>query len=159
MSSMTGLADEIGIAKPTFCAGCDPVPDATAVLMPITHPFESTSGPPELPGLMAASVCRTVSIAVPISLPGRGGPEMIPRVTLSPPSSASALPIATTSSPTCTLFESSVHTTGRLLASTLRTAPSALGSAPTTRASRVRPSLSWSLALCAVPTTWPFVTR
>ncbi len=55
MSSMTGLADEMGIAKPTFCAGCDPVPDATAVLMPMTHPFASTSGPPELPGLMAGT--------------------------------------------------------------------------------------------------------
>ena len=36
----------------------------------------------------------------------RCSPETIPRVTLRPPSSASALPIATTSSPTCTLSES-----------------------------------------------------
>lgn len=33
-----------------------PVRERMAVLMPMTRPSASTSGPPELPGLMAASV-------------------------------------------------------------------------------------------------------
>ena len=37
----------------------------TAVLMPITSPREDTSGPPELPGLSAASVWMTSSIMRP----------------------------------------------------------------------------------------------
>ena len=48
---MMGLAMLMGMAKPMPCA-----PPATAVLMPMTSPFASTSAPPELPGLMAASV-------------------------------------------------------------------------------------------------------
>ena len=32
--------------------------EAIAELTPITAPVASTSGPPELPGLIAASVCR-----------------------------------------------------------------------------------------------------
>ena len=58
---MIALAFEIGIAKPTFCA----LPgSAMAVLMPITRPCASTSGPPELPGLIAASVWMTSSNAL-----------------------------------------------------------------------------------------------
>ena len=37
-----------------------------AVLTPITSPAEETSGPPELPGLSAASVCTTSSIMRPV---------------------------------------------------------------------------------------------
>ena len=45
-----------GIAKPI------PEPPATiAVLIPTTSPCMFTSGPPELPGLMAASVCKKSS--------------------------------------------------------------------------------------------------
>ena len=48
---MIGLAMSIGIAKPM------PVESrAIAVLMPITAPAASSSGPPLLPGLIAASV-------------------------------------------------------------------------------------------------------
>lgn len=36
---------------------CAPVGSAMAVLMPMRLPLESSSTPPELPGLMAASVC------------------------------------------------------------------------------------------------------
>ena len=35
-----------------------PVLVKVAVLMPITRPEESSKGPPELPALIAASVCR-----------------------------------------------------------------------------------------------------
>ena len=48
---MIGLATSIGIENPTPCASA-----LTAVLTPITWPALLTSGPPELPGLMAASV-------------------------------------------------------------------------------------------------------
>lgn len=41
---------EIGIAKPI------PFASATAVLIPITSPAALTSGPPELPEFIAASV-------------------------------------------------------------------------------------------------------
>ena len=41
-------------------------PAITAVLMPITSPREETSGPPELPGLSAASVWMTSSISRPL---------------------------------------------------------------------------------------------
>ena len=53
---------EIGIARP-MPANCPcpsalprPEPVAIAVLMPTTKPLVSVSGPPELPGLIAASV-------------------------------------------------------------------------------------------------------
>gem|GEM_PF-5257848 len=36
-----------------------------AVLIPITFPSESSKGPPEFPGFMAASVCMTPSILRP----------------------------------------------------------------------------------------------
>ena len=43
----------------------------TAVLTPITRPFQSTSGPPELPGLSAASVWITSSMSRPCPRPER----------------------------------------------------------------------------------------
>ena len=49
--AMIGLAMSIGIANPMPAESV-----ATAVLMPTTAPVASTSGPPELPGLIAASV-------------------------------------------------------------------------------------------------------
>jgi hypothetical protein len=43
------------------------VPDGEmiAVVTPITRPAESSSGPPELPGLIAASVWMTFAISRP----------------------------------------------------------------------------------------------
>ena len=53
-----------------------------AVLMPITSPAMLNSGPPELPGLMAASVWMKSSKGpAPISRPRA---EMMPEVTLPP---------------------------------------------------------------------------
>ena len=57
---MTKRAVFTGTAKQIPCA-----PAITAVLMPITRPRESTSGPPELPGLSAASVWITPSMSRP----------------------------------------------------------------------------------------------
>ncbi len=51
---MIGSTVSEGVAKPRPIE--PPVGDRMAVLMPITSPFMSNSGPPELPLLMAASV-------------------------------------------------------------------------------------------------------
>ena len=69
---------------------------ATAVLIPITWPAALTSGPPELPELIAASVwMRSRSVPCSVSM-SRPSAETIPWVTVIPPSRASALPMATT---------------------------------------------------------------
>ena len=52
--AMTRFTIEAGMAKPT--PEDDPEREKIAVFMPITSPSMSTSGPPELPGLIAASV-------------------------------------------------------------------------------------------------------
>ena len=54
------MAVSIGIAKPT--PSLEPVFVAIWALTPTTRPLASSSGPPELPGLIAASVCTTLSI-------------------------------------------------------------------------------------------------
>ena len=55
---------------------------AIAVLMPITFPPASSSGPPELPGLIAASVwIRLVSDSFPSVTIERPLAETIPLVT------------------------------------------------------------------------------
>ena len=59
---MIGRAMLIGIANPIPCAL-----RATAVLMPITLPPESSSGPPLLPGLIAVSVWMRSWIVLPLS--------------------------------------------------------------------------------------------
>ena len=58
-----------GIAKPRPTEpACPPVVfvDAMAELMPMTWPAESSSGPPELPGLIAASVWIASMNAFPL---------------------------------------------------------------------------------------------
>ena len=55
----------------------------TAVLMPITSPRDDTSGPPELPGLSAASVWITSSIMRPVvARSERPSAEITPAVTV-----------------------------------------------------------------------------
>ena len=51
-----------GTAKPTPTLPLPLPPVAIWVFTPTTRPRESSSGPPELPGLMAASVWMTSSI-------------------------------------------------------------------------------------------------
>ena len=48
---MTSIASSMAMAKPMFCASL-----ALIVLMPMTLPDALTSGPPESPSLIAASV-------------------------------------------------------------------------------------------------------
>jgi hypothetical protein len=57
---MTNFAVLMPMAKHIPCAG-----RMVAVFTPTTRPAESTSGPPELPGLSAASVWITSSISRP----------------------------------------------------------------------------------------------
>ena len=65
----TCLAVLIGTAKPMPTLPPPLPPVAICELMPITRPAASSSGPPELPGLIAASVWMTSSIVKPF---GRG---------------------------------------------------------------------------------------
>ena len=60
---MICLAVSIGTAKPMPTLPLLPLPPvAICELMPMTLPVASMSGPPELPGLIGASVCSTSSI-------------------------------------------------------------------------------------------------
>ena len=77
-------------------------------LMPITLPFMSNIGPPELPWLIDASVWMKRSLApCPVT---RWTAEMIPAVTVPP--SPKGLPIAITQSPTRACAESPQRTNG-----------------------------------------------
>jgi hypothetical protein len=86
---LTGIENPTPIDPP-----CAPVV-AIAELMPTTRPSMSTSGPPELPGLIAASVCSalsTVGVLAPVSSPtftARSTALMMPVVTV-PPSPSGA---------------------------------------------------------------------
>ena len=73
-----------------------------AVLMPMTSPLMFSSGPPLLPGLMAASVCRK---CWNWRASGRSRPLalMMPAVTVA--SSPKGEPMATAQSPTWTASE------------------------------------------------------
>jgi hypothetical protein len=92
---------------------------------PITLPDPSTSGPPLLPGLMAASVwirpCRFA--VVPVSLPtvmSRPRAEIIPVVTLLGKSVPSELPMAMASWPTWRFVESPIWAAVRPVAPLMR---------------------------------------
>ena len=86
-----------GMAKPTpaFC----PVLLAMAVFMPIMRPWLSSSGPPELPGLMAASIWM-IDLIVRLLRAGseRFRLEMMPVVSVR--SRPNGLPMANTRCPT-----------------------------------------------------------
>ena len=74
---MMRLAVLIGTANPT------PTEPWTGLWIdsstPMTSPLALSSGPPELPGLMAASVCSRPVRALPLgAVPLRLRPEMIP---------------------------------------------------------------------------------
>ncbi len=88
-----------GTAKPT--PWLPPLEVAICELTPITRPLASSSGPPELPGLMAASVWITSSIWKPLGAwISRPVPETMPEVAVR--SRPNGWPIAITVSPTCT---------------------------------------------------------
>ena len=150
-----------GIAKPmpTF------PPPAPAVAIceftPITRPLASSSGPPELPGLIGASVWITLSMRKPLGASiSRSRPETIPAVAVR--SRPSGKPMAIAASPTSTESDSasaSGVTPSAALASTSSTARSDDGSVPTTRAlTGLASSSKRTLTWLALPTTWALVT-
>jgi len=127
--------------------------------MPTTWPDMFSSGPPELPWLIAASVWITPEIVkLFVELMSRLRALTIPVVTVS--SSPNGLPIATTPSPTWSLPESPSASGCSLLegAFTFSTAMSDEGSAPTTVALYFDPSLKVTEIALAFAITWLFVT-
>src|SRR5699024_8895115 len=131
--------------------------------IPITCPAESNNGPPELPGLIAASTWIALVIVASersdssLAITGRSRAEMIPVVTVE--SSPSGLPTAMTGSPTSRLSElpsvPGVRLSGASLICT--TARSVVGSAPTTSAWYNRPSTIMICSFSAPAMTWLFV--
>ena len=118
------------MAKPT--PSKPPDSEAIWALMPITVPRASRSGPPELPGFMAASVWIASSMVYWFGASmGRPMPLTMPDVALMPTSRG--LPMAMTGSPTPTASESpSVSgSSASRGASTFMTATSVEGSSPT----------------------------
>src|SRR5215831_8995616 len=128
-------------------------PAITAVLMPTTSPRVETSGPPELPGLRAASVCNTSSISRPLEARSdRPSADTTPEVTVN--SKPSGLPMATTNWPRRSCFESpSTADASRRAEVTRRSARSVSRSSPINRASRLWPSVSVRRA-----SLWPWIT-
>ncbi len=130
------------------------------MLMPTTSPFMLTSGPPELPGLIAASVWRKSWFSTPLrsrSTSCRPRPLMIPWLTewLRP----NGLPIAMTHEPTAASSLLPSLAAGRSVRSSLRIATSALLSSQIRVGWNERPSLR-KMSICAAEapaTTWLFV--
>ncbi len=129
------LATLIGTEKPTP-EDCRAPPSVTIrVLIPITWPRVLSRGPPELPGLMAASVW-IISTLVCWTPRGKSRPlkDTTPTVTLLP--RPKGLPIAITHSPTSTWSESAISMTVRgSLGSIFSSATSVRASRPTSFAS------------------------
>jgi hypothetical protein len=134
------LTTSTGTANPTP----SPPPELVLIcwLMPITLPSAATSGPPELPGLIAASVWIAPGMAKePLSdWMSRSIAETTP--TDSDWRSPNGEPIAATGSPTCTsaLEPSGSGRSVRPFGSILSSATSALGSWPLISASTRLPS-------------------
>src|SRR4051794_35281413 len=94
--STTFRAMLIGTAKPI--PTLPPLCEKMAVLIPISRPSSVTSVPPELPGLIDASVWMKSSYPAPASTPVRPSAETMPEVTVWP--RPKGLPTASTKSPT-----------------------------------------------------------
>ena len=132
-----------------------------AVFMPTTSPRTFSRGPPELPGLMAASVC-SMSMVRP-SVTGKGRLSALTTPTLTVWDSPNGLPMAMTQSPGCICAESPNLASGSAWSGFSVNSISALsvsGSRPTTRA-RYRMSSSSPYSdtstLSAPSTTWLLV--
>ena len=82
------------MAKPTLVAAVAMSLRATAVLMPTMRPAASTSGPPELPEEIAASVWISPSSAPSSVMIVRSSADTMPSVTVGSPSRSRANPMA-----------------------------------------------------------------
>ena len=123
-------------------------------LMPMSSPEVLTSAPPELPALMAASVCMKLS--TPLAPSERALALTMPAVTVL--FSPKGLPTAITHSPTLIFSESPTGRVGRFLPSILMSARSVALSVPMMRAENSRLSLSVTVSSSAPSTTWLLVT-
>ena len=125
-----------------------------SVLMPMRLPFTSTSAPPELPGLIAASVWMKLPngfagwISRPTAL-------TIPMVTVWPTLNGS--PIASTTSPTRVASDWPNVIGVRPVTEMRTTARSVSGSLPTTLPVVTRPSASVTWISATPSTTWSLV--
>ena len=75
-----------GIAKPT--PEYTPVFENMAVFIPTTSPFILSKGPPELPGLISASVCIVFEIEYPVTSLGNRRPIWLITPVVSVPAQA-----------------------------------------------------------------------
>src|SRR4051794_26727273 len=156
----TSLTVSDGTAKPT--PELEPLCDAICELMPITRPAASSSGPPELPGLMAASVCTAPGIEKPLGASiSRPSAETMPVVTV--PERPNGEPIAIAASPGRSELEeascSGLVSLDSCLGSMASTARSLEGSLPTSLAGIGSPfSPKRTVNLSASSTTWSLVT-
>src|SRR5438552_2941307 len=151
--STTQRTSAIGAANPM--PTLPPAGLTMAALMPTTRPSWSTSGPPELPGLIDASVWMKSSY----------GPAPRKRpFALTMPAVAvwvrpNGLPIASTQSPTLRLSESPSGSVGSGCGALMWTrAMSVLSSLPTSFASNSSSVAMRTRILSAPLTTWLFVT-
>ena len=146
-ASVTGIAKPMPIEPPD----CEKI----ALLMPIRLPFASTSAPPELPGLIGASVwMKSSKRLMPSDV--RPSAETMPDVTVWP--KPKAFPIASTGSPTSTCSSEPNVIDGSPVASAFSTARSLSGSEPVMRALSTRPSANTSWMSSAPETTWWLVS-
>ena len=130
-----------------------------AVLTPISRPLESRSGPPELPGLIAASVWITSRMMRPAG-ERNSRPSALITPTVSVWSSPNGLPTASTRRPTSRSAErpsasGTMRATGARIFSTAR---SFSGAAPTSRASQSDLSARVTENRLASSMTWKLVT-
>ena len=153
---MTRRAVSIGIAKPMPCAP----PPQIAVLIPISRPSAFSNGPPELPGLIEASVWSSPWKGRPPSLLRvRSSAEITPVVTVL--EKPKGLPIAITGSPTIRSWDSPGFVYGNVSRCSIwirSTARSLLSSAPTTSAAKTRPSDSATRIPRTPSITWALVS-
>src|SRR6516225_8520030 len=151
--SMIGRAKADGTAKPIPIE--PPEGENIAVLIPITSPERLNIGPPELPRLIDASVCKKSSYGP--EWMSRAVAEIMPEVTVPP--RPNGLPIASTQSPTLVLVESPQIAAGSgAFGSTLSSARSVTASRPMTSACNVVSSDNVTVICSALAITWLLVT-
>src|SRR3954454_15008530 len=164
----TCLIVDTGTAKPTPALE-SPLSVLIWELTPITWPRPSSSGPPELPGLIAASVWIALAIGKPLGdWIVRPRAETTPTVTV--PASPNGEPMAIAWSPGASEFESpsasgfrppltlpgSILSTARSDDGSLPTSCARIGvwSEPTRTEKLLKPSTTWSLV-----TMWPWLSK
>ncbi len=148
-----------GTAKPMPTLPVDTPPVSICVLTPMTCPRPFSSGPPELPWLIGASVWMTWSMVNWFgALIRRWSALTIPAVAVR--SSPNGLPIATTGSPTSTRSESPSWSgfSAPAVASTRSTARSVDASVPTISAATESRFEKLTRIASAPSMTWKFVT-